>query len=111
MRDDITEFQEYNRALARSNPELLRLKIARMAASPVAFFRGTFNLFARDAVDNVFDTYETNVGHGVELDLVGDIHTENFGIFFFKQKTAYEINDFDETTRGRFDLDVRRLAT
>ncbi|MGH3427392.1 MAG: DUF2252 family protein [Mycobacteriales bacterium] len=31
-------------------PGLLRLKVARMAASPFAFFRGTFHLLTRDAL-------------------------------------------------------------
>src|SRR5205814_1649056 len=46
-----------------------------------------------------------------ELDLVGDLHPENFGTFKADDgHVHYDINDFDETTRGRFDLDVRRQA-
>ena len=51
MRDPVAEFMTYNRPFVRRNPELLRLKVARMAASPFAFFRGTFHLFARDVLD------------------------------------------------------------
>jgi uncharacterized protein (DUF2252 family) len=110
MRDAITEFQDYNRAFATRNPELLRLKVARMAVSPFAFFRGTFNLFARDLLDNFYDSGSRN-GGTAELDIVGDLHTENFGTYQTEDGIHYDINDFDETTQGRFDLDVRRQAT
>src|SRR5947199_10005629 len=50
MRDPIAEFKEYNLALARRNPELLRYKVARMAEGPFPFYRGTFHLFARDVL-------------------------------------------------------------
>src|SRR5262249_21581481 len=111
MRDPILEFQNYNRAFAQRNPELLRLKVARMAESAFAFFRGTFHLFARDLLDNTFDVF-MRATSAVELDLVGDIHSENFGAFQAEDGAVhYDINDFDETTNGRFDLDVRRLAT
>ena len=56
MRDPIPEFMNYNRAFARRNPELLRLKVARMAESPFAFFRGTIHLFARDVISKIFES-------------------------------------------------------
>jgi uncharacterized protein (DUF2252 family) len=111
MRDAIAEFMEYNRAFARRNPELLRLKVARMAVSPFTFYRGTFHLFARDILDNYYESGPRDGGSPMELDLVGDIHTENYGTFQADDGIHYDINDFDETTQGRFDLDVRRLAT
>jgi uncharacterized protein (DUF2252 family) len=111
MRDPIIEFQDYNRAFARRNPELLRLKVERMAASPFAFFRGTFHLYARDTIDKVFDVLPQTAGSDVELDLVGDIHSENYGTYQADSGVHYDVNDFDETTQGRFDFDVRRLAT
>ena len=119
MRDAIALFQDYNRAFAVRNPELLRLKVARMAVSPFTFFRGTFHVFARDILDNFYDSGPGTGGGAVELDLVGDIHldlvgdihTENYGTYQTEGGIHYDINDFDETTQGRFDLDVRRLAT
>jgi uncharacterized protein (DUF2252 family) len=46
------------------------------------------------------------------MDLVGDVHSENYGSYKAADgKIHYDINDFDETTRGRFDFDVCRLAT
>ena len=110
MRDPIQEFIRYNRPFARRNPELIRYKIARMAESPFAFFRGTFHLFARDVLDAGLVPLPLFNG-GVELDLVGDIHGENYGTYKAADGVVhYDINDFDETTRGRFGLDVCRFA-
>src|SRR5207237_3631617 len=106
MRDAIALFQDYNRAFALRNPELLRLKVARMAGSPFTFLRGAFHVFACDILDAFFDSGPGTGGGAVELDLVGDIHTENYGTYQAEDCIHYHINDFDETTQGRFDLDV-----
>jgi uncharacterized protein (DUF2252 family) len=112
MRDPLQEFRTFNRLFARRNPELLRHKIARMAESPFAFFRGTFHLFARDVLAGVGGVLPLFQGTGVELDLVGDIHSENYGTFKADDGIVhYDVNDFDETTTGRFDFDICRLAT
>ena len=111
MRDAIAEFMTYNRPFARRNPELLRFKIARMAESPFAFFRGTFHLFARDVLAGVSAPLPLFTGTGVELDLVGDLHSENYGTYKANDGLVhYDVNDFDETTTGRFDFDVCRLT-
>src|SRR5437867_1139042 len=106
MRDPVAEFQEFNRPFARRNPELLRLKIGRMAGNPFTFFRGTFHLFAHDILEHVFASPALRpVGSEQELDLVGDIHSENYGSYKADDGAVhYDINDFDETTRGRFDF-------
>jgi uncharacterized protein (DUF2252 family) len=110
MRDAVQEFKDFNRPFARRNAELMRFKIARMAAGPFAFFRGTFHLFARDIVDKVAEL-EGPEGTA-EFDIVGDIHSDNFGTYKAADgRVHYDVNDFDETTRGRFDFDVCRLAT
>jgi uncharacterized protein (DUF2252 family) len=111
MRDAVAEFMTFNRAFARRNPELLRLKVERMAASPFAFFRGTFHLFARDILDRYYEAAPRLAAAEAELDLVGDIHSENYGTYQADDGVHYDINDFDETTQGRFDFDVRRLTT
>jgi uncharacterized protein (DUF2252 family) len=111
MRDPITEFMAYNRPFARRNAELIRSKIARMAQSPFAFFRGTFHLFARDVIDRANLPLPLLTGAGAEMDLVGDLHSENYGTYKAEDGLVhYDVNDFDETTRGRFDVDVCRLA-
>lgn len=112
MRDPVAEFMDYNRPFVSRGPELVRLKVARMAASPFAFFRGTFHLFARDVLDKGCEALPLLITGGAELDLVGDIHSENYGTFkAADSRVHYDVNDFDETTRGRFTFDVARLAT
>jgi uncharacterized protein (DUF2252 family) len=110
-RDVLQEFMDYNRPFARRSPELLRLKVARMAEGPFAFFRGTFHLFARDVLDRALIPLPLFSTAEAELDLVGDLHAENYGAFKADDGAVhYDVNDFDETTRGRFDFDVCRLA-
>src|SRR5262249_38716967 len=72
----------------------------------------TFHLFARDLLDHLFKQPTADAGAGAELDLVGDIHSENYGTFKADDgHVHYDVNDFDETTRGRLDFDARRQAT
>jgi uncharacterized protein (DUF2252 family) len=110
-RDALQEFMDFNRPFARRSPDLLRVKVARMAEGPFAYFRGTFHLFARDVLDRGFIPLPLFDGAGVEMDLVGDLHAENYGAFKAEDgEVHYDVNDFDETTRGRFDFDLGRLA-
>jgi uncharacterized protein (DUF2252 family) len=112
VRDPVAEFMAYNRPFVARGAELVRLKVARMAASPFAFFRGTFHLFARDLFDRSMEPLPALSTTGADLDLVGDIHSENYGTFKAADgRVHYDVNDFDETTRGRFTFDVARLAT
>src|ERR1700733_5936224 len=109
MRDVVQAFMDYNRALAKRNPDLLRFKVARMAAGPFAFLRGTFHVWARDVLAGDFPLPNTN--DGSEIELIGDVHGENFGTFKGGDGLVhYDHNDFDETTTGRFDLAVGRQA-
>jgi uncharacterized protein (DUF2252 family) len=111
MRDPIEEFIAYNRPFAQRNAELIRFKIARMAQTPFTFFRGTFHLYARDVLERQHVPGPLFAGPGAEMDLVGDIHSENYGTYKAEEGLVhYDVNDFDETTRGRFDFDVCRLA-
>src|SRR4051794_7666026 len=99
MRDPVAEFMNFNRPFARRNPELLRAKVSRMAAGPFPFFRGSFHLYARDLIDKLWEMPPLAAGAAIEMDLVGDIHSENFGTFKAQDgKVHYDINDFDETT-------------
>jgi uncharacterized protein (DUF2252 family) len=48
---------------------------------------------------------------GVEVQLCGDAHLANFGLFGSpERRVLFGLNDFDETLPGPFDWDVRRLA-
>src|SRR3954465_4462453 len=109
MCDAVQRFIDANRAFAVRSPDLLRFKVKRMAEEgPFAFLRGTFHLFAEDVLAGAFGPLPL-FGGGAGLDLVGDAHAENFGTFKADDGVIhYDVNDFDETTTGRFDFDVCR---
>jgi uncharacterized protein (DUF2252 family) len=84
--------------------EFVPVRHARMAASAFAFYRGTAILMARDLAAQS-DT-------GLDTQLCGDAHVANFGVFASPdRRVVFDVNDFDETHRGPFEWDVKRLAT
>ncbi len=83
---------------------LLELKYDRMADSPFGYFRGAVPVMAHD------------LGHqphtGILNQLCGDAHVRNLGTYATPDgNLTFDINDFDETLRGPFEWDVKRLAT
>ena len=85
-------------------PELVPIRHARMAESPFAFFRGAAAVMAADLS-------RTPVS-GLEAQLCGDAHLANFGLFASPERTLlFDINDFDETIRGPWEWDLKRLTT
>jgi uncharacterized protein (DUF2252 family) len=49
---------------------------------------------------------------GLDVQLCGDAHLSNFGLFASPERHAvFDINDFDETLPGPWEWDVKRLAT
>ncbi len=98
-RDVVQGIQHVERALIK---ELLPLRHARMAASPFAFFRGTDELMAYDLAQQT----STNI----PVVIAGDAHIGNFGFYASpERKLLFDVNDFDESTIGSWDWDVRRL--
>ena len=94
---------------ARLDKKDLPHKLDKLVASPFQFFRGTFHLFARDLSLKEFRSIPMTRSAGP---IVGDLHSENFGIFrAVHDGLSADINDFDETTHGPFEFDLRRLAT
>jgi uncharacterized protein (DUF2252 family) len=95
-------------ALAASSvgrvPALLAIKWQRMAASPFGFFRGAVPVMAADLAV---------LPHtGIFTQLCGDAHVRNLGAYAAPDgRLVFDINDFDETIRGPFEWDVKRLAT
>jgi uncharacterized protein (DUF2252 family) len=74
-----------------------------MLASPFAFFRGGALIMAADLAQ----TPRT----GVTVQLCGDAHLSNFGLFGSpERKMLFDLNDFDETLPGPWEWDVKRLA-
>jgi uncharacterized protein (DUF2252 family) len=75
-----------------------------MLASPFAFFRGAAAVMAADLARTPCS--------GITAQLCGDAHLSNFGGFAAPDRElVFDINDFDETARGPWEWDVKRLAT
>lgn len=82
---------------------LLKLKHKLMADSPFVFFRGAAPVMAADLalVPNT----------GIVVQLCGDAHVRNLGAFAAPDgHLVFDINDFDETIRGPFEWDLKRMA-
>jgi uncharacterized protein (DUF2252 family) len=48
---------------------------------------------------------------GLEVQLCGDAHLSNFGLFASPERLLlFDLNDFDETLPGPFEYDVKRMA-
>ncbi|MHB8682216.1 MAG: DUF2252 domain-containing protein [Acidimicrobiales bacterium] len=85
-------------------PELVPVRLARMAESPFAFLRGAAVVMARDLAA----TPRT----GVTVQLCGDAHVANFGAFASpERRLLFDVDDFDETAPGPWEWDVKRLVT
>lgn len=85
-------------------PKLLPVKYARMAASPFAFYRGAVAIMAADLASQPRTP--------VRVQLCGDAHVQNMGSFESPDgRILFDINDFDETTVGPWEWDVKRMAT
>ena len=106
MRSAVDEILAFNRGF---RPEFLHNKLDKLSASPFGFFRGTFHVWCRDLREDPFKKW---ICLDIAGPIVGDLHTENFGSFrAITNEIVYDINDFDETTRGLYEYDLRRLAT
>lgn len=84
-------------------PALLPVKFQRMKASPFAFFRGSACIMAADL--------GAHPHSGIYAQLCGDAHLQNLGSFAAPDgRLVFDINDFDETVRGPWEWDVKRMA-
>jgi uncharacterized protein (DUF2252 family) len=84
-------------------PELVPIRYGRMLTSPFAFYRGAALLMASDLAGTPRSR--------LEAQLCGDAHLANFGVFGSpERRLLFDINDFDETLRGPWEWDVKRLA-
>ena len=82
---------------------LLPLRYQRMLDSPLAFFRGAALLMSDDLA--------RSPRTALEVQIAGDAHLSNFGIFSSpERRLVFDVNDFDETDKGPFEWDVKRLA-
>ena len=84
--------------------DLAPLRYARMMPSPFTFMRGAAIIMAND----LGGTPHT----GIQVQLCGDCHLSNFGLFASPERTLlFDLNDFDETLPGPWEWDLKRLAT
>ena len=82
---------------------LVPVRHARMAQNPFAYYRGAPVVMAADL--------GTAPSSGLEVQLCGDAHLFNFGFYASPERALlFDINDFDETARGPFEWDVKRLV-
>ena len=84
-------------------PELVPLRHERMLESPFTFYRGAAVIMAADLA--------TTPNAGLRVQACGDAHLSNFGGFASPDRSlVFDINDFDETSVGPFEWDVKRLG-
>lgn len=82
---------------------LVPLRYGRMVASPFAFYRGSAIIQAHDLAG----TQNSGLIHQI----CGDCHLSNFGGFATPERALlFDVNDFDETSPGPWEWDLKRLA-
>ncbi len=98
--DPISLLQEQDRSRLQY---LVPIKYGRMVDSPFAFLRGSAAV--------MFDDLSITPSSGLEVQLCGDAHLSNFGVFATpERKLVFDLNDFDETHPGPWEWDLKRLA-
>ena len=84
-------------------PALIKLKYELMALSPFGYFRGAVPVMAADLA--------VLPSTGIVSQLCGDAHVRNLGAYAAPDgRLVFDINDFDETIRGPFEWDLKRMA-
>jgi uncharacterized protein (DUF2252 family) len=84
-------------------PALIQLKYKLMAESPLGYLRGAVPVMAADLA--------VLPSTGIVCQLCGDAHVRNLGAYAAPDgRLVFDINDFDETIRGPFEWDLKRMA-
>ena len=84
-------------------PELVPVRVARMAASPYGFLRGSAVVMAADVA--------ALPATGITPVVCGDAHLGNFGFYASPEgELVIDLNDFDEAHPGCWEWDLRRLT-
>jgi uncharacterized protein (DUF2252 family) len=98
--DPVALLEEQNLTRER---DLVPVRHGRMLVSPFTFYRGAAKIMATDLRDTP--------RAGLRVQLCGDAHLSNFGVFASPERTLlFDLNDFDETLPGPFEYDVKRMA-
>ena len=88
---------------ATREPDLVPVRHGRMMVSPFTFYRGAAKIMAADL--------EHTPRAGLEVQLCGDAHLSNFGVFASPERQLlFDLNDFDETLPGPFEYDLKRMS-
>jgi uncharacterized protein (DUF2252 family) len=88
---------------ASREQDLVPVRHGRMMVSPFTFYRGAAKIMAADL--------RTTPRAGLNVQLCGDAHLSNFGMFGSPERTLlFDVNDFDETLPGPFEYDVKRMS-
>ena len=99
----------FNHPLAAKRADDLATKMAKMQASPFAFYRGTAHLFFDDMNSwkpSAYTSYATR-----NTWIAGDMHLANVGAFRDSAGNfVFDTTDFDEGYWGQYVWDVRRMA-
>jgi len=98
-----SSIQLLERSMRGRVPALVKLKYELMADSPFGYFRGAVPVMAADlsALPNT----------GIVSQLCGDAHVRNVGAYAAPDgRLVFDINDFDESIRGPFEWDLKRMA-
>ncbi len=98
-----TALELVTRSMRGRVPDLIQLKYQLMAESPFGYFRGAAPVIAADLAQLP--------STGIVSQLCGDAHVRNLGAFASPDgRLVFDINDFDETIRGPFEWDLKRMA-
>jgi uncharacterized protein (DUF2252 family) len=89
---------------AQREATLAPVRVARMASSPFAYFRGAADMMTLDLAGTPWT--------GVLPQICGDAHCLNFGFYGSPRGlVVFDLNDFDETAVGPWEWDLKRLVT
>jgi uncharacterized protein (DUF2252 family) len=84
-------------------PELVAVRYGRMLVSPFAYFRGSSLTMTSDLAATPTSELTAQIS--------GDAHLCNFGVFMSpEERLFFDIANFEETTPGPWEWDVKRLA-
>jgi uncharacterized protein (DUF2252 family) len=98
--DPVALLEEQNQTRV---PWLVPIRHLRMGVSPFTFYRGSARIMAADLADTPTS--------GLDVQLGGDAHLSNFGAYASPERQlVFDANDFDETLRGPWEWDLKRLA-
>lgn len=99
-RDPVNRLEDLHRGRL---PQLVPIRVGRMAASPYGYLRGSALIMAADLA--------ALPATGIMPVICGDAHVGNFGCYASPERElVLDVNDFDEAHPGCWEWDVRRLA-